>query len=68
MIDDNALVELAQCCARACLVLKAVMKGEDASNLSNPVQKAIESLEKYVNSTQLPLSSLTNYTRTVHYI
>lgn len=68
MTDDDALIELAQCCARACLVLKAAMEGEDVSNLSDPVQKAIESLEKYVNSTQLPLSSITKYIRTVHYI
>ena len=68
MVDDDALVELVQCCARACLVLKTVTEGEDVDKLSEPVQKAIESLEKYVDSAQSPLSSVTNNARTIHYI
>lgn len=68
MVDDDALVELVQCCARACLVLKTVTEGEDADSLSEPVQKAIESLEKYVDSARSPLSSITNNARTIHYI
>jgi hypothetical protein len=48
MIEDDAFVELAQCCARACLVLKTVTKGVDMGNLSEPTQRAIGSLEKYV--------------------
>ena len=68
MVDDDALVELVQCCAGACLVLKTVTKGEDVDKLSEPVQKAIESLEKYVDSAQSPLSSVTNNARTIHYI
>ena len=68
MIDDDPFVELAQCCTRACFVLKAAMEGEDISDLSQPVQKAIEILEKYVDSTQPLLSSITIYARTVRYI
>ena len=68
MVDDDALVELVQCCARVCLVLKTVTEGEDVDNLSEPVQKAIESLEKYVDSALSPLSSVTNNARTIHYI
>ena len=68
MVDDDALVELAQCCARACLVLKTVTVGEDGDDLREPVQKAIRRLEKYVDPAQSPLSSITNNTRTVHYI
>jgi hypothetical protein len=68
MIEDDALVELAQCCARACLVLRNVTKGRGVGGLSEPAKKAIGSLEKYVNYAQLPLSSLTNTTRIVHHI
>lgn len=46
MTDDDALVGLVQCCARACLVLKAVTEGGDLGNLTEPVQKAIKSFEK----------------------
>lgn len=69
MIEHDAFVKLAQCCARACLVLKAATEGGGAGDLSEPVQKAIESLERYVNFTHplLP-SSITNNARTLHRI
>ena len=67
-MDDDALVELTQCCARSCLVLKAAMEGEDVSDLSQPIQRAIEILEKYVDFTWPLLSSITIYARTVRYI
>jgi hypothetical protein len=48
MIHDDELVEVAQCCARACLVLKTVTEGVDMGDLSEITQRAMESLEKYV--------------------
>lgn len=69
IIDDDAFVELAQCCARACLVLRTVTEGGGVGGLSEPAREAIETLEKYDNSTQLsPWSSITNITRTIHRI
>jgi hypothetical protein len=65
MIEDDALVDLAQCCARACLVSRNVTKGRGAGGLSEPAQKAIESLKKYADSAQLLLSNLKNTTRIV---
>ena len=51
MINDDALVELAKSCARACNVLKNVTQGRDMNGLSSPSKKAVEDLGRYANPT-----------------
>ena len=48
MADDDAFVELAKYCVRACHVLKTVTEGRGMDGLSGPAKKAVESLEKYI--------------------
>jgi len=68
MIDDDAFVELAKCCVRACHVLKTTTEGRGMDSLSGPVKKATESLEKYVIPARLSLSIITSEIRTIRYI
>jgi hypothetical protein len=49
MIDDDAYVELAKCCTRACHVLKAANEGRSADSLSGPSKKRIEDLGRCVD-------------------
>ena len=68
MINDDALVELAKYCARACHVLKDVTQGRDVDSLSGPSRKAIEDLERYVDLLHHSLSTITNDIRTMRNI
>ena len=52
MVKEDSFVELANVCARACLVLKTMTEGRDAENLSGPSMKGIEELGRCVNPTQ----------------
>ena len=49
MINDDALVELARHCARACNVLGDVIQGRDVNGLSSTSKKALEDLGRYAN-------------------
>ena len=49
MADDVTFVELAQRCARTCQVLKIVTDRSDSDTLSEFVEKAIGSLERFVD-------------------
>ena len=60
MIDDNAFVELAKSCVGVCHVLKTATEGRGEDGLNGPVRKAIQDLEKYVNSAHPSLSSKCN--------
>jgi len=48
MVDDDAFVELAKYCVRACHVLKTATEGRNVDSLNRPAKKAIEDLEGYV--------------------
>jgi len=48
MVDDDAFVELAKYCVRACYVLETATEGRDMDSLNGPTEEAIESSEKYV--------------------
>jgi len=48
MANDNAFMELAMYCVRACHVLKTATEGRDMHGLNRLTKEAIESLEKYV--------------------
>ena len=48
MVDDDAFVELAKYCVRACHVLRTATEGRGIDGLSGPAKNAVESLEKYV--------------------
>ena len=67
-MDDDAFVGLAMCCIEACYALRAVVGGRHVDGLSGPVKKAIESLEKYVDSARPYLSIVTSDVRTVRRI
>jgi hypothetical protein len=58
MIDDDAFVELAKCCARTCHVLKAATEGRSMDNLSGPSKKRIEGFERCVDLANSSLSTI----------
>jgi len=49
MINDDAFVELANYCARACRALGNVTQGRAIDSLSGPSKRAIEDLRRYAN-------------------
>ena len=49
MIDDDAYVELANCCTRMCHVLKTATEGRGVDTLSDPRKQRIEDLGRYVD-------------------
>ena len=68
MINDDALVELAKCCARTCHVLKDVTQGKDTNILSGSSRKAIEDLGRYVDPAHRSLSMMMSDIRTMRNI
>jgi hypothetical protein len=70
MIDDDAYVELAKCCTRACHVLKIATEGRGVESLSGPSKKQIEDLVRCVNPTKPspPLPRITSGISTVSHI
>ena len=67
-MNDDALVELAKYCARACHVLKNVTQGKTTDSLSGSSRKAIEDLRRYVDPAHHSLSTITNDIRIVRNI
>jgi hypothetical protein len=49
MIHDDAYLELAKCCVRACHVLKTATEGRSGDSLSGPSKKKIGDLGGYVD-------------------
>ena len=67
MINDGALVELAEYCVRTCHVLKNVNQGRGVG-LNGPNKEAIENLGRYVNLTHSSLSMIMSNLRTIRNI
>jgi hypothetical protein len=68
MIGDDAYVELAMCCARACHVLKTATEGKSVDGLSDPSKKQIENLGRCVDPVNSFLPIITSGIRTVRCI
>ena len=68
MIEDQAFVELARRCSKMCHVLETTAKEEDFSGLSELLEKALESLEKYVSLGQSFLLVMTSNARALCHI
>jgi hypothetical protein len=68
MVDDDAYVELAKCCARACHVLKTATGGNSADSLSGPSRKRIEGLGRCVDPVNPSLLTITSGIRTVRHL
>ena len=68
MIGDDAYVELALCCARACHVLKTAPEGKSVDSLSDPSKKQIENLGRCVDPVSSFLPIITSGIRTVRLI
>ena len=70
MIDNDAYVELAKCCTRACHVLKIATEGRGVESLSGPSKKQIEDLVRYVNPAKPspPLPTITSGISIVRHI
>ena len=58
-------MELAKDCVRVCHVLKSVIEGMDADNLSGPSKKRVEDLGRCVNTAQPSPLSVTSSVRIV---
>ena len=67
MINDGALVELAEYCARTCHVLKNAGHGRGLG-LSGTKKEAIENLGRYVDQTHSSLSMIMSNLRTIRNI
>ena len=50
-VDDDQFLELAECCARTCHILKTVTE-VDADNPNQTIAATVKSIEKYVRPTQ----------------
>jgi hypothetical protein len=68
MIDDDAYVELAKCCARACHVLMTATEGRSADNLSGPSKKRIEGLGRCVDPASSSLLTIMSGISTVRHL
>ena len=68
MIDQDAYVELAKCCTRACHVLKTATEGRNAVSLSGPSKKRIEGLGRCVNPANSSLLTITSGFSTVRHL
>ena len=52
-MNDDALVKLAEYCARTCQLLNDATHGRDVDSSSGPSKKAIEDLARYVDLAHL---------------
>ena len=68
MIDDDAYVELAKCCARACHVLKTATEGRSVDSLSDFSKKLAEDLGRCVDLANSFIPIITSDTRTIRHI
>ena len=68
MIDDDAYVELATRCTRACHVLKTATEGRSVDSLSDPSKKQTEDLGRCVDPVDSFLLIITSDTRTIRHI
>jgi hypothetical protein len=67
-MDDDAYVELAKRCTRACHVLKTATDGMSMDSLSNSSKKQTEDLGRYVDPASSFLPIITSDTRTIRHI
>ena len=68
MIDDDAYVELAKCCTRACHVLKTTTEGRSVDSLSDPSKKQIDDLGRCVDPASCFLPIIMSNARTIRHI
>ena len=68
MIDDNAYVELAKCCVRACYVLKVATEGRGVDSLCGPSKQQIEDLGRCVYPAKPSPPTITRGISTVRHI
>jgi hypothetical protein len=68
MIDDDAYVELAKCCTRACHVLKTATEGRSVDDLSGPSKKRIEGLGRCVDLANSSPLTITRGISTVRHL
>jgi hypothetical protein len=68
MIDDDAYVELAKCCARACHVLKTATEGRSVDSLGDSSKKLVEDLGRCVGLANSFRPMITSDTRIIRHI
>jgi hypothetical protein len=68
MVDDDAYVELAKCCANACHVLKTATEGRSVDSLGGPSRKRIQGLGRCVDPANPSLLKITHGISTVRHL